>query len=159
MSVGASDGFTDGRRFRVLAVVDDYSRECVSLVPDTSIFGARLVREVEAIIAKRGMPTIIVSDNGTEMTSSAVLKFCQDTNINWHYIAPGKPMQNALVESFNGSFRDECLNETLFSSLSEARAEIEAWKYDYNTQRPHLSLDNLTPAEFEGQIGLEMIAA
>ncbi|WP_139201491.1 IS3 family transposase, partial [Pseudovibrio axinellae] len=154
-----SDAFTDGRRFRVLAVVDDYSRECLALVPDTSMSGARLVREVEAIIAKRGMPTTIVSDNGTEMTSSAVLKFCQDTNINWHYIAPGKPMQNAFVESFNGSLRDECLNETLFSSLSEARTKIEAWKHDYNTQRPHSSLDNLTPAEFAGQIGLEMIAA
>ncbi len=154
-----SDAFTDGRRFRVLAVVNDYSRECLALVPDTSISGARLVREVEAIIAKQGMPTTIVSDNGTEMTSSAVLKFCQDTNINWHYIAPGKPMQNAFVESFNGSFRDECLNETLFSSLSEARTEIEAWKQDYNTQRPHSFLDNLTPAEFAGQIGLEMRTA
>ncbi len=143
----------------MLAVVDDYSRECLALVPDTSISGARLVREVEAIIAKRRMPTTIVSDNGTEMTSSAVLKFCQDTNINWHYIAPGKPMQNAFVESFNGSFRDECLNETLFSSLSEARTEIEAWKQDYNTQRPHSFLDNLTPAEFARQIGLEMRTA
>ena len=154
-----SDAFTDGRRFRILAIVDDYSRECLALVPDTSISGARLVREVKAVILARGIPTTIVSDNGTEMTSSAVLKFCQDTNINWHYIAPGKPMQNAFVESFNGSFRDECLNETLFSSLSEARIEIEAWKQDYNTQRPHSSLDNLTPAEFARQIELEMIAA
>ncbi len=154
-----SDAFTDGRRFRILAVVDDYSRECLALVPDTSISGARLVREVKAVIAQRGMPTTIVSDNGTEMTSSAVLRFCQDTKVNWHYIAPGKPMQNAFIESFNGSFRDECLNETLFSSLDEARTAIKRWQYDYNTQRPHSSLDNLTPAEFARQNRLEKMAA
>ena len=154
-----SDAFTDGRRFTVLAVVDDYTRQCLALVPDTSLSGARLVREVKAVIAERSMPTTIVSDNGTEVTSSAVLKFCQDTKINWHYIAPGKPMQNAFVESFNGSFRDECLNETLFSLLNEARTEIRNWQHDNNTQRPHPSLDNLTPTKFAGQIQLEMQAA
>ncbi|KZL25845.1 Integrase core domain protein [Pseudovibrio sp. Ad37] len=115
------------------------------------------MREVDAIIAKRGIPTTIVSDNGAEMTSSAPLKLCQDTNINWHYIAAEKPLQNAFVESFNGSFREECLNEILFSSLIEARAKIEAWKDHYNTQRPHSFLDNLTPAEVARQIELEMI--
>jgi putative transposase len=132
-----SDAFSDGRRFRVLAVVDDYSRECLALVLDTSLSGERLVRELDAIIQVRGMPTTIVSDNGTEMTSSAVLEWCQRTKVDWHYIAPEKPTQNAVIESFNGRFRDECLNETLFSSLSDARLEITKWKEDYNQNRPH----------------------
>lgn len=154
-----SDAFTDGRRFRVLAVVDDFSRECLTLVPDTSLSGKRLTRELDAIIQTRGMPSTIVSDNGTEMTSSAVLKWCQKTKIEWHYIAPGKPTQNAFVESFNGSFRDECLNETLFTSLEEARAEITNWKEDYNQNRPHSSLGNLTPNEFVTKMTLQKLAA
>jgi len=154
-----SDAFTDGRRFRVLAVVDDFSRECLSLVPDTSLSGKRLTRELDEIIQIRGMPKTIVSDNGTEMTSSAVLKWCQKTKVEWHYIAPGKPTQNAFIESFNGSFRDECLNETLFSSLDEARSEIRKWKEDYNQNRPHSSLGNLTPNEFVAKVTLQMQAA
>jgi len=144
-----SDAFTDGRRFRVLAVVDDYTRECLALVADTSLSGLRVTRELDQIITCRGLPGTIVSDNGTELTSMAILKWCQDTGVDWHYIAPGKPMQNGFVESFNGSFRDECLNETLFSSLAEARIRITHWKEDYNTQRPHSALGNLTPAAFE----------
>ncbi len=132
-----SDAFTDGRRFRVLAVVDDFTRECLCLVADTSLSGARMARELDSLITKRGKPRTIVSDNGTEMTSMAILKWCQATQVEWHYIAPGKPMQNGFVESFNGSFRDECLNETLFSSLAQARAAITAWKEDYNRNRPH----------------------
>ncbi len=154
-----SDAFTDGRRFRVLAVVDDFSRECLTLVPDTSLSGARLTRELDAIIQMRGMPTTIVSDNGTEMTSSAVLEWCQKTKIDWHYIAPGKPTQNAFIESFNGSFRDECLNETLFSSLADARSEVTKWKEDYNRNRPHSSLGNLTPNEFVAKMTLQQQAA
>ncbi len=92
-----SDVFTDGRRFRVLAVVDDCSRECLALVPDTSLSGARLTRELDAIIQVRGMPATIVSDNRTEMTSSAVLEWCQKTKVDWHSIAPGKPTQNAFI--------------------------------------------------------------
>ena len=116
-----SDAFTDVRRFRVLAVIDDYSRECLALVADTSLSGARVARELDAIIAERGSkPKTIVSDNGTEFTSMPILKWCQDTKVGWHYIAPGKPQQNGFVESFNGSFRDECLNETQFSSLKDA---------------------------------------
>lgn len=102
-----SDAFTDGRRFRILAVVDDFTRECLCLVADTSLSGARLARELGGLIAKRGKPRTIVSDNGTEMTSLTILKWCQETKVEWHYIAPGKPMQNGFVESFNGSFRDE----------------------------------------------------
>jgi putative transposase len=92
---------------------------------------------------------------GTELTSMAVLKWCQETNVEWHYIQPGKPMQNGFVESFNGSFRDECLNETLFSSLAEARSQIIAWKEDYNRNRPHSSLGKLTPSEFAMKMALQ----
>jgi putative transposase len=154
-----SDAFTDGRRFRVLTVVDDYTRECLALIADTSLSGRRVVRELDAIIARRGRPLTMVSDNGTEFTSMAILRWSQDRQIDWHYIAPGKPMQNGFIESFNGSFRDECLNETLFSSLAEARDRISAWKEDYNTHRPHSSLGNLTPNEFASQPALEKQAA
>ncbi len=154
-----SDAFTDGRRFRVLAIVDDFSRECLALVTDTSLSGLRVTRELTAIMARRGRPRTIVSDNGTELTSMAVLRWCQETQIDWHYIAPGKPMQNAFVESFNGSFRDELLNETLFSSLAKARDKITAWKEDYNRHRPHSSLGNLTPREFAMKSRLETKAA
>ena len=154
-----SDAFTDGRRFRVLAVVDDFSRECLALVADTSLSGLRVTRELDALLAIRGRPATIVSDNGTELTSMAILKWCQQTGVEWHYIAPGKPMQNGFIESFNGSFRDEGLNETLFSSLSEARQRIGAWKEDYNSHRPHSSLGNLTPNEFATKLALEKLAA
>ncbi len=154
-----SDAFTDGRRFRVLAVVDDFSRECLALVADTSLSGLRVTRELDALIRLRGKPTMVVSDNGTELTSMAVLKWCQETTVEWHYIQPGKPMQNGFVESFNGSFRDECLNETLFSSLAEARSQITAWKEDYNQNRPHSSLGNLTPSEFAMKMALQKQAA
>ena len=143
----------------MLAVVDDFSRECLALVPDTSLSGKRLARELDVIIQTRGKPVTIVSDNGTEMTSSAVLKWCQKTKVDWHYIAPGKPTQNAFIESFNGSFRDECLNETLFSSLDEARLEISKWKEDYNQNRPHSSLGNFTPNEFVAKMTLQIKAA
>jgi putative transposase len=154
-----SDAFTDSRRFRILAVVDDYTRECLALVADTSLSGRRVARELDGLIACRGRPHTIVSDNGTELTSMAILKWCQETDVEWHYIAPGKPTQNAFVESFNGSFRDECLNETLFSSLPEARAKITIWKEDYNSQQPHSALGNITPTEFASKITLEKQAA
>ena len=143
-----SDTFTDGRRFRILAVVDDFSRECLCLVADTSLSGARVARELDAVIARRGKPVNLVSDNGTEFTSLAILKWSQETTVEWHYIAPGKPTQNAFVESFNGRLRDELLNEVLFTSLAHARAELATWQADYNTQRPHSQLGWLTPEEF-----------
>lgn len=154
-----SDAFTDGRRFRVLAVVDDFSRECLALVADTSLSGLRVTRELDALMAIRGKPSAIVSDNGTELTSMAVLKWCQQTGVEWHYIAPGKPMQNGFVESFNGRFRDECLNETLFSNLVQARATIGSWKEDYNLNRPHSALGHRSPAEFVATIPLKTVAA
>ena len=143
-----SDTLTDGRRFRALAIVDDCTRECLALVADTSLSGARVARELDAIIAVRGKPKTCVSDNGTELTSMAILAWSKGTGIDWHYIQPGKPQQNAFVESFNGRLRDECLNETAFSPLTEARAVLAAWRDDYNRVRPHSALANRTPEEF-----------
>jgi putative transposase len=154
-----SDAFTDGRRFRILAVVDDFTRECLALVPDTSISGQRVARELDAVIAARGKPWTCVSDNGTELTSMAILAWTQERNVEWHYIAPGKPTQNAFVESFNGRLRDELLNETLFSSLAQARVVLAAWRADYNGTRPHSGLGNIPPAEFAEKIRLEQEAA
>jgi len=142
------DTLANGRRFRILTLVDDFTRECLGLVVDTSLTGPRVVRELDRIIEHRSAPCMIVSDNGTELTSNAILTWQQTTGIGWHYIAPGKPMQNGFVESFNGRLRDECLNEHMFSSLAEARQIIEAWRIDYNTNRPHTSLNGLTPSEF-----------
>ena len=143
-----SDALSSGRRFRVLAVVDDFTRECLGLVVDTSLSGLRVGRELDRIVELRGKPLTIVSDNGTELTSHAILHWQEERAVLWHYIAPGKPQQNGFVESFNGRFRDECLNEHLFSSLAAARQIIEAWRTDYNEERPHTSLDGLTPAAF-----------
>jgi putative transposase len=143
-----SDALTNGRRFRILAVVDDFTRECLCLVADTSLSGRRVARELDAVIAERGRPLLCVSDNGTELTSMAILRWCQETGIEWHYIAPGKPTQNAFIESFNGRLRDELLNETLFVSLAHARAALAAWRLDFNTVRPHSAIGNVPPADF-----------
>ena len=143
-----SDALTDGRRFRILAVVDDFTRECLCLVADTSLSGHRVARELDAVIAERGRPQLCVSDNGTELTSMAILRWCQETGIEWHYIAPGKPTQNAFIESFNGRLRDELLNETLFVSLAHARAALAIWRLDFNTVRPHSAIGNVPPADF-----------
>ncbi|MCU0802064.1 MAG: IS3 family transposase [Rhodobacteraceae bacterium] len=143
-----SDQLTDGRRFRILTVVDDCTRECLSLIADTSLSGARVARELAALFDARGKPQTIVSDNGTEFTSNAILKFVDDRKFDWHYIAPGKPTQNAFIESFNGRLRDELLNETLFPSLHHARVMLAAWRKDYNTERPHSRLGWQTPAAF-----------
>lgn len=116
-----SDALADGRRFRILCVIDDFSGECLATVVDTSIPGIRVARELDRIAEMRGHPSMVVSDNGTELTSNAILKWQQDRKVEWHYIAPGKPMQNGLVESFNGRLRDECLNEHPFPTLRHAR--------------------------------------
>jgi putative transposase len=152
------DALDDGRRFRILNVVDDFTRECLASVLDTSLSGVRVVRELDRLCSVHGRPAMIVSDNGTELTSHAVLRWVEETGIEWHYIAPGKPVQNAFVESFNGRLRDECLNEHVFRSLAQARGIVEAWRIDYNTVRPHSSLGGLAPSVFanrpspEGQI-------
>jgi putative transposase len=144
----ASDALADGRRFRILAVVDDFSRECLCLVADTSLSGRRVARELDAIMAARGRPLTCVSDNGTELTSMAILTWSQEHRVEWHYIAPGKPQQNAFAESFIGRLRDECLNETLFTSLAHARAALAEWRHDYNTIRPHSGIGNVPPAAY-----------
>ena len=143
-----SDQLLDGRRFRILTVVDDCTRECLALVADTSLSGMRVARELDQLIAARGKPVTIVSDNGTELTSNAILTWADASQIGWHYIAPGKPMQNGLCESFNGRLRDELLNETLFRSLPHARSALEDWRRDYNIDRPHSRLGWLTPAAY-----------
>ena len=146
------DQFANGRRFRVLNIVDDVTKECLGSIPDTSISGRRVARALTAIIERRGRPGLIVSDNGTEFTSNAILGWCRDTSVQWHFIAPGKPMQNGFIESFNGRLRDELLNETLFFDLDDARAKIAAWVADYNLERPHSSLRYLTPAAYAANL-------
>ena len=143
-----SDSLVDGRRFRILCVIDDFSRECLATVADNSISGVRVARELDRIASVRGYPCMVVSDNGTELTSNAILQWQEERSVEWHYIAPGKPMQNGFVESFNGRLRDECLNEHLFRSYGHAREVIARWRHDYNNHRPHTSLDGLTPKEF-----------
>ena len=146
------DQMVSGRRFRVLNIVDDVTRECLAAIPDTSICGRRVVRELALLIERRGKPGLIVSDNGTELTSNAVLSWCGQARVEWHYIAPGRPMQNGFVESFNGRMRDELLNETLFLNLDHARRQIAAWVEDYNRRRPHSALGYQTPADFAAKL-------
>jgi putative transposase len=143
-----ADTLVSGRRFRIMTLVDDFTRECHGLVVDTSLTGMRVARELDRIAELRNYPCMIVSDNGTELTSNAILAWQQERGVEWHYIAPGKPMQNGFVESFNGRLRDECLKEHLFANPKEARHIIEEWRIDYNTNRPHSSLNGLTPTEF-----------
>jgi putative transposase len=125
-----ADTLVGGRRFRILTLVDDFTRECLGLVVDTSLTGPRVARELDRIAELRGYPGMIVSDNGTELTSNAILAWQQQRGVEWHYITPGKQMQNGFIESFNGRLRDECLNEHLFVSLKEARQIIEEWRTD-----------------------------
>ncbi|MBY3391079.1 IS3 family transposase [Rhizobium laguerreae] len=146
------DQFACGRRFRVLNIVDDVTRECLAAIPDTSISGRRVARELTTLIERRGKPDMIVSDNGTELTSNAILAWSKDHKVEWHYIVPGKPMQNGYVESFNGRMRDELLNESLFFGLDHARSAIAEWAEDYNHFRPHSSLGYQTPADYAGTI-------
>ena len=143
-----SDALGDGRRFRVLAIVDDFTRECLALVADPSLSGVRVARELDAVIAVRGRPQTVVSDNGPKLTATAKLRWQQDTGVAGHYIQPGKPVQNAFVELFNGRLRDELLNETSFRSLAHAPEMLAEWREYYNGQRPHTSLKGLTPNEF-----------
>jgi transposase InsO family protein len=146
------DQFACGRRFRVLNIVDDVIRECLAAIADTSISGRRVARELTLLIGRRGKPDMIVSDHGTEFTSDAILAWTRDHRVGWHYIAPGKPMQNGYIESFNGRMRDELLNESLFFGLDHVRSVLTEWVEDYNTARPHSSLGYQTPAAFAGTL-------
>lgn len=141
------DVLVNGRRIRMLTVVDDFTRESIKITVDTSLNGRRVCDELDQVIESRGKPDRILSDNGTEFTSTAVLKWCQENGVRWDYIQPGKPYQNGYIESFNGKLRDECLNENLFTSLQEAKRLVEAWREEYNERRPHSSLKGKTPNE------------
>ena len=139
------DSLADGRRIRVLTLVDNYSRECLALEVGTSLPGARVVRVLEQVSRIRGKPKTIVVDNGPEFAGKARDAWAYENGVGLHFIAPGKPVQNAYIESFNGKFRDECLNEHWFSSIDEVGAVVEAWRQGYNTVRPHSSLGYRTP--------------
>ena len=141
------DGLADGRRLRVLTLVDDYSRECPAIEVDTSLPGARVVRVLEKVSRERGLPETIVVDNGPEFAGKALDAWAYEKGVGLHFIKPGRPVQNAYIESFNGKLRDECLNEHWFTSLAETQAIVKAWRVDYNTFRPHSALGNRTPLE------------
>jgi putative transposase len=144
----ASDVAASGRRLRIFSVVDSYTRECLALEVDTSLPSRRVTRTLAAIIQHRGAPVSIRSDNGPELSSRHFLAWCIERKIDAVHIQPGKPTQNAHVESFHGRLRDECLNVSWFWNLFDARKKIAAWRVDYNTQRPHSALRYLTPEEF-----------
>jgi putative transposase len=143
-----SDQLADGRVFRTLNIVDDFTRECRAIEVDTSLSGVRLVRVLDVLCAEHGRPHALLMDNGPELTSKALDAWAYGNGVELRFIQPGKPAQNAYVESFNGKFRDECLNEHWFLTLDEAREVIEEWRQDYNQFRPHSSLDDLTPEQF-----------
>jgi putative transposase len=142
------DSLFDGRRTRVLAIIDMFTRECLRLEVDTSIKGQRVVIALSQIASMRGLPEHIIVDNGPEFISNVLDAWAYERGIKLHFIRPGKPVDNAYMESFNGKFRDECLNQNWFMSLGHARQVIEEWRVDYNLVRPHSSLDDMTPGEF-----------
>jgi putative transposase len=143
-----SDGLADGRRIRCLAIVDDCTRECVALEVDTSITGTRVKAVLEQLADTRGLPRSITVDHGPEFEGQVLDAWAYRSNVQLSFIRPGKPNENAYIESFNGKFRDECLNEHWFITMAQARRSIESWRIEYNTERPHSSLGDLTPEEF-----------
>jgi putative transposase len=143
-----SDGLADGRRLRCLAIVDDCTRECVAIEVDTSITGARVKAVLERLADLRGLPRSITVDHGPEFEGQVLDAWAYERCVHLSFIRPGKPNENAYIESFNGKFRDECLNEHWFITMAQARRAIEAWRIEYNTERPHSSLGQLTPEEF-----------
>jgi putative transposase len=146
-----SDQLANCRRFRVLNIVDDCTRECPGQIVDFSISGERMARYLDELAMAIGLPEGIVLDNGPEGTSKAMFEWAERTGVQLRFIEPGKPVQNAFIESFNGRFRDECLNQHWFSSIRHARQEIENWRVHYNLQRPHSSLGYKTPNEFAAE--------
>lgn len=145
------DTLASGRVLRTLNVVDDYTRECLAIEVDTSLPGVRVVEVLEQLAAERGKPRQIRTDNGPEFTGRALDQWCFAQGVEQHFIAPGKPIENGYIESFNGKFRDECLNESWFLSLSDARHTIEQWRRHYNRERPHSALGYRTPEEFAAE--------
>lgn len=147
-----SDSLASCRRFRCLNIIDLYTRECLRIVVDTSINGVRVTKTLDILKELRGLPETIITDNGSEFTSKAMSMWAQANNVTIAFIRPGKPMENGFIESFNGRFRDECLNEQWFTSMKDARERIESWRDEYNSQRPHSSLGMKTPQEFSEQL-------
>ncbi len=148
-----SDQLATGRRFRVLNLVDDCTRECPGQLVDVSISGARVAHFLDAVALRRGLPHTLVLDNGPEFTSKALFLWARRTGVTLGFIEPGKPTQNAFVESFNGRFRDTCLNEHWFLSLTDARQTIAAWRHHYNHERPHSALGYEPPAVAARRVG------
>ncbi|ADI37994.1 integrase [Waddlia chondrophila WSU 86-1044] len=146
------DALANGRRIRLLTVIDTYTRECLRIFVDTSINGRKVTEILSEIMVANGKPKVVLSDNGTEFTSNTVLKWSSDQGIDWQYIEPGKPYQNGNIESFNGKLRDECLNENWFLNLSDARRIVGKWANEYNLYRPHSALGGLTPHELASQL-------
>lgn len=146
-----SDTLLDGRRFRLFNVLDDFNRESLAIEVDTSLPSLRVIRVLNRIIAQRGKPTNLRSDNGPEFISHHLQQWCEDNKITLQYIQPGNPTQNAYIERKNGSIRRELLNAYLFNSLSEVRGMSEEWRIDYNTERPHKSLGYLSPLRYAEQ--------
>jgi putative transposase len=144
-----SDCTATSRRLRLLTIVDTFTRESLAIEVDTSISGERVARVLDRVIAERGaQPDEIVMDNGPELTSRALDQWAYERGVRLHFIAPGKPVQNCFIESFNGRLRDECLNQHWFRGLQDARQIIEDWRHDYNRARPHGALGGLTPEEY-----------
>ena len=142
------DGLATGRMIRILSVVDAYTRECLALEADTSLGSGRVTRVLERVIAERGRPDNVRSDNGPEFTSRRMIGWAEDWKVGLVHIQPGRPMQNGHVESFHGRLRDECLNASRFRTLNDARCTLATWREEYNCERPHSSLDYRTPNEF-----------
>ena len=140
-----SDGLAYGRRFRCLNIVDDYTRECLAIEVDTSLPGLRVAQVLQRLAELRGLPKSITVDNGPEFAAGP---WGYQVGVKLSFIRPGKPVENAYIESFNGKFRDECLNEHWFMSLRQAKSLIEDWRVEYNTERPHSALGYLTPEQF-----------
>lgn len=146
-----SDRLWSGRRLKMLTMVDDFTRECPRIEVDFSIGGERVCRVLDEVFTIRGYPNVITMDNGPEFSGRALDEWAYRHGVKLNFIQPGKPVQNAFIESFNGRFRDECLNENWFSLLDETRRIVEDWRHDYNEFRPHSSIGDLTPAEFAAQ--------
>jgi len=142
------DRLLDGRGFRALAVIDEWSRESLAIEVDISLPGERVKRVLERLCSGRGLPAVIQSDNGPEFTGRVLDQWAYEQGVKLQFIEPGKPIQNAFIESFNSRLREECLNEHVFISLDDARSKIEQWRIEYNRKRPHSSLGYLTPEEF-----------
>ncbi|AKJ27304.1 transposase [Caldimonas brevitalea] len=154
-----ADNLFDGRKLRMLTVVDLYTRECLAIEVGQSLKGEDVVRVLSTIVTDRGLPQTIKTDNGSEFISKAMDKWAYERSIELDFSRPGKPTDNANVESFNGRLRQECLNEHWFLSLDDARAKIEAWRRDYNESRPHSALEWATPTEFARRSRLQAAAA